>query len=224
MAIKYFFLNEKKLFHSKNKLRGNPRIVKFDPTMFWLKGLSEPTPSFSTVSELVQKDKRFKQFKKERPKTALLLTNEENIINLKDMVLASSRDDSQAGRMLLHVIEGTRASKQFSGIHHLPDPLPDYVINFQIVEQPNHLGVYTATFQIREKDGTILEKENISTLFPKDWSPQKLYDECLVALNKKVKIDGTKASYTSFTLSGIPVEIHFDESEERIRTLYPIRN
>lgn len=220
---KYFFLNEKKLHKSKNTLRGNPRIVKFDPSIFWIRNMPEPNPSFPSVMELVQKDKRFKEFKKERPKTASLLMLNENIIDIRDMVIASSTDNAQAGKMLMHLIEGNRTSKQFTGIHHLPDPLPAYIINLRVIEPPDIYGVYRASFQLLDQDGSILEKENISTLFPSNWSKQKLYEECLYALDHKTPFQGSRSFYTSETFSGIPVEMHFDSSGEKIRTLYPIR-
>lgn len=219
----YFFLNEKNLYRSRNNLQGNPRIIEFDPTTFWTKGLKAPSPSYATVEELVKKDKRFRDFKKGKPTTAAKLAKPANVIQIKDLVLTSDRDNSQAGRMLLHLIEGKRYPKQFSGIHHLPFPLPPHIVGFRIIEPPDKFGVYTAQFEIQEKNGKLLRKEKHSTLFPKHWSPQRLYDECLFALNRKIKLEGTISTYRSTTISGIPVEIHFDQEEKEIRTLYPLR-
>lgn len=220
---RYFFLDDKNFYHTRNKLRGNPRIIKFDPATFWLRGMTTPNPSFSTVEELIKRDKRFKQFRKERPSTASLIAKEENVINVKDMVFSSDSDNSQAGRMLLHLIEGNRKAKEFTGIHHLQYPLPQFIENFKIIDPPNKQGVYTASFEVREANGKKLTKKNTTTLFPKDWSLQQVYDECLYALNNKIRIEGTQSAYRSMTLSGIPVEIHFDKEEKVIRTLYPIR-
>lgn len=219
----YFFLNEPKIYQSRNKLKGNPRIVKFDPAIFWMRELKTPSPSYATVEELVENDKRFKEFKKQRPSTWRKLTLPENIVEFADMVLSSDYDASQAGRMLLHLVEGSRKSKQFSGIHHLPDPLPHYIKHFKIIEPADKFGVYTASFEILEGNGKILQKENNSTLFPKDWSRQRLYDECLYALNNKVKAETSLCFYRSKTICGIPVEIYFDPEEKNIRTLFPIR-
>lgn len=220
--VLYLFLNEKNLHASRNKLKGNPRIVKFDPATLWMKGLRTPSPSYSSLEELVKNDKQFRAFKKEKPTTWRKLTEPGNIVDMTDMVLATDRDNSQAGNMLMHLVKGSRNSKQFSGIHHLPDPLPHYIENFKIIEPLDKFGVYTASFEIREENGKALQKENNSTIFPKGWSRQQLYDECLFALNHKFKIEGASSSYRSTTISGIPVEIHFDKDEKKIRTLYPV--
>lgn len=220
---KYVFLNDNNLFHTGNKLIGNPRIVKVDPYVFLMNDLKISNPSYDTIEDLANNDKAFKQFKKRKPAAAAKIIMDENVIFMKSMVLASEYDNDQAGNMLLHLVEGDRRRKEFTGIHYLPAELPAYVGNFKVIDPPDQLGVYTASFEIVTKSGKTLPKKNITSLFPRDWSLQRLYDECLYALNHKTKIDSTKPSYRSVTKCGIPVEIHFDKAEEKIKTLYPIR-
>lgn len=223
MALRYFFLDDKRLYKTRNKLKGNPRILKFEPEYFWTSGFPTPTPSYESIKDLIQKDSRFKKFRKERFSTSKLLIQEENIIDIRNMIFTRSNDDSNAGRMLLHLIEGNRKADTFTGIHYLPNPLPGYIHNFKLVDPPNEQGIYTASFEIQEENGKVLRKENLSTLFPGEWSFQKLYDECLYALNHRIKSDQFQSFYKSITRSGIPVEIYFDKTESTIRTLYPIR-
>lgn len=90
--VLYLFLNEKNLHASRNKLKGNPRIVKFDPATLWMKGLRTPSPPYSSLEELVKNDKQFRAFKKEKPTTWRKLTEPGNIVDMTDMVLATDRD------------------------------------------------------------------------------------------------------------------------------------
>lgn len=222
---KYFFLDDRNFYRSRNTLRGNPRIIKFDPYMFWIKRMDIPSPSFSTVNELSKKDQRFVRFRKERPRSAALLSRENHIIDTRDLVLTGNADHIQAGRMLLHIIEGNRNTKEFSGIHFLPLELPTYVKNFVEVEPPNEQGISRVTFDIENDNGKLLKKKDdgFSTLFPRHWSFQDLYDECLFALEHRVRIPESQNSFTGATRSGIPVEMHFNEKGNFINTLYPIR-
>lgn len=193
--------------------------------MFLIKGLDIPSPSFSTVNDLLKKDLRFGRFKKERPKSAMLLSQDNRIIDTRDLILTGNADNTQAGRMLMHVIEGRRNSKEFSGIHFLPKELPPYVKNFVEFEPPNAQGISRVTFDIENDKGKLLKKKDdgFSTLFPRHWSLQDLYDECLFALEGRVGIPGSRNSFTGRTRSGIPVEMHFNETGDFIKTLYPIR-
>jgi Bacterial EndoU nuclease len=218
---KYFFLNEKDLHYSDNKLIGNPQIIKFDPSMFWLMGLSTPSPSYSSIEKLIKSDKRFKEFSKRKHSTSKLLAMEENITLIKDAILTSESDDNQAGNMIRHIVEGNRMSKDFTGIHHITDPLPYHIKNYQEIAPPNEKGVYVASFEV-VKNGKTLRKEKESTMFPKNWSNQRVYDECKYALENRIQDKAEPRLYKSVTLSGIPVEMYFDDNG-KIKTLYPIR-
>jgi len=220
---KYMFVNDKHFHYTGNHLAGNPRIIKFDPYIFPMNGLKIPNPSYESVAELVCKDRAYKEFKKLRHSTALLIAMEENINFITKLVLSDDNDDDQAGNMIKHVIEGNRKSKDFTGVHHLSSTLPKHIVNLKIIDPPNHQGVYTASFDIISENGKVLSKKDGSTLFPSDWTEQKVYDECLYALKYRVKQDDSGCYFRSTTHSGIPVEIFFDNEGKRITTLYPIR-
>lgn len=223
MSWRYYFVNYNVVF-TGNKLAGNPRIVKINPSHFWSKGAPLPSPSYETLEELKQLDKGYRNFKKIRPSTAKLIASPEHIQEMHDVMIGSKYDDAQMGNMLKHLMEGTMKSKEFSGIHYLPTPHPDFITNYKEIAPPNHVGVYTASFEIRKGKKILIKKDN-STIFPKDWSRQRVYDECLFALNNRIKVGVNQESiaYKSSTKSGIPVEIYFNLAETRINTLYPIR-
>jgi len=128
---RYFFIAEPRVHHTGNNLRGLPRVGKFDPLDFLIKELPPIKPSYENISALIHQDRRFKEFKKTHPKSWKIVAAEENVIELKDLILASNRDDSQAGNMLLHLVEGNRKRKEFIGVHYLGDPLPTFITNFK---------------------------------------------------------------------------------------------
>lgn len=223
MGWRYYFINEN-VAYTGNVLPNNPRIVKINPMHFLTKGLPPPMPNFETLDELLAHDKRYEDFKKIRPGTSKIITLPEHIHEMQDVIIGRQSDIDQMGNMLKHVMEGLIKGREFSGIHYLPTPLPDFIINFKEIAPPDHFGVYIASFEIKKGNDSLTKRYN-STIFPKDWSRQKVYDECLYALNNKIKVVTKKKSvlYNSSTLSGIPVEIYFNLDETRINTLYPIR-
>lgn len=124
--------------------------------------------------------------------------------------------------MLSHLISGDRhGNNGFTGVHHLSDPLPNYIEDYQLIEPENAQGIYVAKFALR-RDGRKLTKEFPSTLFPKAWTKQQIYEECIFAIENKKPFEGSKTFYKSSTISGIPVEIFFGE-DGVLRTLYPVR-
>lgn len=219
--FKYFFLNEPNLFVQGNRFKKNPRIVKFDPATFWISECPLPKPSFNSINDLIKKDKRFVDYRKQRPNTWKFIIEDDIIIDLSELIFTGERDDEQAGNMLLHLINGAQNGKQFSGVHYMPNPIPSMFSDFKEIAPIDSKGVSIATFKMVIND-KVREKENGSSLFPRNWSPQKLYDECLYALNNKVIDSISENIYRSQTISGIPVIIHFNSTHTRISTLYPI--
>src|SRR5690348_3282075 len=133
MSLRYYFINER-VAYTGNRLAGSPRIVKFSPIDFLSKGVPVPFPSYETVKKLIKSDVRYKEFKGKKGKTAKLIALEEHIQIIGDTIIQSNKDDIRIGNLLRHIAEGTLKNNEFSGIHYLPTPLPDYIINYKEVE------------------------------------------------------------------------------------------
>ncbi|XOV93716.1 MAG: EndoU domain-containing protein [Bacteroidota bacterium] len=205
----------------KDSINPGPRIICYESSQMNI------DDSFDSIENLKKSDKQYIQFKKTNADRAELILEPEFIVNVKDLVLTANPKDRpphQDYLLLMHTLSGKSFGKKYAGLHFVPYPIPPWIILTE--EDPSDInGVWRAQIKIKRNSKILSKRGQRSTLFPRDWNFQRVFDECLYALaNKSLTNESNQGkSYNSSTRSGVPVKIFYG-SDGKFKTIYPAYN
>lgn len=113
-----------------------------------------------------------------------------------------------------HIFKGNLSKKgDAKGFHSIVIGSESKVI--KIIKPADKYGVYVANVEVNG-----VTKKGISTMFPDNWSPQKIIDEVNIAYSKRKPIAGKNSLYFSGeTSNGMKIEMQIKNG--KIQTAYP---
>jgi len=182
--------------------------------------IKEGDGPYQTIRGLKRNSRIFQNFRKKGSKQVERLLNEKNFVKVKDLVLtpANRGYSKEFIRLIDHTIGGQIKDQNVYGMHYYD---PDRVRIIENVCVENSQGVWAAKIEVLNYDSKQwVQKEKITTFFPKNWTMNQLFHECDYAYENKQKVDQKTNVYSSQTLSGVPVEIIIENNE--IKTIYPL--
>lgn len=120
--------------------------------------------------------------------------------------------------LIEHCTKGKVIKGKVSGIHFYDK---DIVKIIKVLTNNSANGVFEAEIEFFDLETRKWsKKENTITFFPMVWTLNKLFHECLYAVNNKQKKTDTKNVYVSRTKSGIDVEIIVKQG--LLKSIYPL--
>lgn len=171
---------------------------------------------FNSIYELKKKSFIFSSVKLDKHRARILKSG--NIKEIKDLILTEKETTCDATFMssLHHCMVGKITKQKVKGVHFLN---PDEIRIIEKKSINNITGVYSARIEkLNKETGKWIEKEEITNLFPDNWSIHQLFHECLYAYKNKIQV--SRNIYKSNTISGIPIKFVINEHGE-ILTFYP---
>lgn len=175
---------------------------------------------FENLSSLRRKSTIYRNLVLRNPKRAQQICEERNIDVMKDFVFTEENVSVSKDfiGLIEHCTKGKVSKGKISGIHFYDEK---QVKILRVLEKNNINGVFEAEieyFDLNSNKWT--EKEKSTTFFPLSWSLNKLFHECLYAVNNKLKKENSENVYVSKTESGIEVEII--EKQGLLKSIYPL--
>lgn len=172
---------------------------------------------FNSLYELKRKSVIWAGVKKEKDKQKILKSK--NIEEITGFIITDETFGIEKNYFdsFSHITIGKVSNKHVSGVHFYH---PDKVRIKGIVNRDIKTGVYSAKIELFNKNTSKwIEKKEITTFFPNDWTVSKLFLECYYAFKNKIQV--SEKEYVSKTRNGIDVKFFIDE-KDRILTFYPI--
>ncbi|GGW39173.1 EndoU domain-containing protein [Arenibacter certesii] len=175
---------------------------------------------FEDLYSLRRKSTIYRNLVLRNPKRAQQICEERNIDVMKDFVF--TEEDVSVSKDFIELIEhctkGKVSKGKISGIHFYDEK---HVKILKVLEKNNVNGVFEAEIEYFDLNSNRwTEKEKSTTFFPLSWSLNKLFHECLFAVNNKQKKENSENVYVSKTESGIEVEII--KKQGLLKSIYPL--
>ena len=211
---KHYFLNYQ-ITADKDSIMPGPRIISFEATLMNVEG------AYNSLDELKRQDVNYQNLKKENLKRAELIIQDKFILKIQDFILVKDHHKQPPNLdyfLLMHTLSGNRYRKSYTGLHYIKRPYPDWIAKVYEIDTPDKNGVWQAKIIINNNE-KLLHKKDKSSLFPSEWSFERVYDECIYALNTKTQ--KSQYLYESQTKCGIPVTIVYNDNGD-FKSIYPI--
>lgn len=206
---------------SANDLAAGPRIFK-TPTDFGVKFNRGDGP-FKSLRNLKRNSPIYKRLSKNNTKRLQQILKEKNIVELTNTLIPYPKDKGipqDMLRMITHSTKGHITKGKVRGIHFYDSRKVKILKEFETDEKS---GVWNALIEYYDKQtDKWYVKDEASTFFPKNWTFQQLFYECMHALeNQNMQlVEGSKSKYVSRTITGIAV--HIVKIKGKLKTIYPI--
>lgn len=204
-----------------NDLSPGPRIFKTSidfPFTF-----NNGDGPYKSIRALKRNSLIFKRLTQQNGKRVAQILQEKNIVEFTNTVIPYPRNKGiprDMLRMITHATKGNIVKGQITGVHYYD---PEKIKIVEVIETSSKNGVWSAIIKYydRNSDQWLL-KDKPSTLFPKEWTIQQLFYECMHALESKdiELVKGSKNKYVSYTYSGI--EVHLVKVNGKLKTIYPV--
>ena len=173
---------------------------------------------YVTLAILKEKSTLIKKLKMLSAKAYQNTINEKNFIMVTD-VIKTAADATYSFDYIAafeHTTKG-RGNKNVGGGHFLKGDQIRIVNEIGV----NYLGVIKAFIEIYNGNtNKWMPKEHETTLFPRSWDYQKLFDEFIYTSEQLVKVETAEYKYRAQTTCGIEVE--FIKRDNKIISFYPI--
>lgn len=217
----FYYINKAPYNNATQTLSKWPVITKLKrnklPISFKFEDSNENEGPFNSLFELKKKSRILAEVKLQKLRSRILKSS--NIKEISTIIL-TEKDSSYEKTFIdsfAHITIGKISKRKIKGIHfNNPETI-------RIVEKTNIdelTGVYSARIEkFDENTGQWLEKKEVTTFFPDNWSIHKLFHECHFAYENKKQ--STEKVFFSRTRSGILVKFIIDK-ENNIITLYPV--
>jgi len=216
----YYYIHKNARIDNRNNPNNLPvisRICRENNTIYIrYTNRNEAEGPFSSIYELEQKSFILSEVKLEKHRKRILKTS--NMFEVKDFIKTDCSDTFSLDFMdsFSHITMGKISDKKVKGIHFYN---PKIIRILQVLEMDSKTKVYSARIsRLNQQTGKWIDKEEITTFFPDEWTIDKLFQEYNYAFRNKVKIKGRE--YHSRTSEGILVKIVMDNG--KIITFYPI--
>lgn len=218
----FFYYILKRPYDNKiKKERALPAIwkIKKEPKGIFveLSDNSEGEGPFESLYDLKKKSIIYNSVKLQKhrdriTKNTNIETVSELMINKKGTTFEKNFVDS-----FTHITIGKISRRQLSGVHFYN---PDKIKIVEKVEVDKKTGVWSARIKkINENTGEWIEKPELTTFFPDDWTISKVFMECHYAYKKRRKV--SDLVFVSKTSEGISVKFIIDE-ENTVKTFFPL--
>lgn len=186
------------------------------PITFKFEGKTQEGP-FDSIFELKKKSFILAGITKQKEREKIL--KNKNIHEITDFFL--TKVDTSFEKAFFdsfsHITIGQISRQKVKGVHFYN---PDSVRIKEVLQRDKESGVYSARIEILHPQTKMwVEKEEITTFFPDNWSASKVFLECYIAYKTRKRI--TDKTYISKTQSGVQVKFIIDETD-KILTFYPI--
>ena len=193
------------------------RIFKMRVENLYFK-FPEADGPYESLNELKRDSLIYKELKISNPKRAKLIIQEKLIRCLEQGIIwpdNNSEYQQNIYKILQHSTNGIVNRRGVLGIHFF-DPKKIRII--ELINPENEFGIFEAKIEVYNiNSGKWIKKSQASTFFPKEWSLQRLINECYPAFMNKMKLTETK--FVGKTYSGISVV--FIYSGKVLKSIYP---
>lgn len=222
MEVEYYYYITKNPTNSETLESSKlPEISKLCKNKFSIQpNFTDPKEAegpFNSIYDLKKKSLIFSAIKLQKHKERVLKSK--NIKEITDYILTpadSSYDITFIGA-LHHTMVGKISKQKVKGVHFFH---PDKIKILEKISIEEATGVYYAKIKkLNENTGQWIEKEEITTFFPDNWSIHQLFHECAYAYENKIHDSGN--IYYAITPSGVHIKFVMDVNN-KIVTFYPV--
>lgn len=220
MILEYqYFIHEDTFTTNKQGLKNGTTISKISSIYTFRYEEGKDEGPFNSLSSLRKESKIFQKLLKINPKRAQQICLEKNINVIKDFVI-TDKDTSVSPdfvELIEHCTKGKIKNGRITGIHFYDENF----VKIKKLIRKNEVGVFEAIIEFYDSEmDRWTKKEKSSTFFPLTWTYNKLFHECLFAVDNKNKKFGTQNVYRSKMKSGIKVEIIVKNGI--LKSIYPL--
>nr|HPH99353.1 EndoU domain-containing protein [Chitinophagaceae bacterium] len=157
---------------------------------------------------------------RENAKRAEKIFDKKFLIETKDLILVHETVEQALSNHLFsildHIMNGKIEKNKVGGVHYYN---PEYHKIVRDTKKPNKDGIWEAKISIKNyKNNKWIEKEELSTFFPKNWDTTTLCFKLKEAFVTKEKQNG--GIYIGNTSCGIKIAFYFKGS--KILSVYPL--
>jgi hypothetical protein len=175
---------------------------------------------YQSIRDLKRNSAIFKRLATKNSKYVQKVLDEKNIRVIKGAIWVPKEKSysKEFIKIIDHTIRGHVKDKNVLGVHFFDGKKMKLR---ELINPENEKGVWKARIDFFDiNNNSWVEKKQITTFFPRNWSIHQLFHECDYAFNNKIKDDKSKSKYTSYTISGIKVEIIIYNDE--VKSMYPL--
>jgi len=213
-----FYITEDTFTTNKQALKVGPTIMKVP--FFYTINLEEGEGPFEDIPSLRKKSTIYQNLVITNPKRAQQICQAQHVSEIKNIILTDENVRVQKDfiELIEHCTKGNVTKGKVSGIHFYDKTR---VKILKVLNENNFNGVIEAEIEFFNLTTKKWErKEKPTTLFPMDWTLDRLFHECLYAVNnKKEKMDSENV-FVSKTESGLDVEIIIKHG--LLKSIYPL--
>ncbi|MBL1279101.1 MAG: EndoU domain-containing protein [Fluviicola sp.] len=207
--------------NSDNDLSPGPRIFK-TPLDFLIK-FSRGDGPYKSLRSLKRNSTIYKELSRSNSRRIQQILKDKNIVEFTNNLIPYPRNKGipqDMLRMITHSTNGLITKGKISGIHFY-DPEKVRIVEELDFDEKSEVWEAVIEFYDKKKDVWRL-KDNPSTFFPKKWTVQQLFYECMHALEDSDMqlVRGAEHKYKSQTLSGI--HVYIIKKNNLLKTIYPI--
>ncbi|CAZ97343.1 Conserved hypothetical protein [Zobellia galactanivorans] len=214
-----YYIHEDTFTTNKQGLKTGTTISKV-PSVYTIKYVEDGDEGpFKDLPSLRKESKIFRKLLTTNPKRAQQICQEKHINVMKDFVLTDENVSVSPDfvELIEHCTKGKIRNGRITGIHFYDREL----VKIRKVLKKNKKGVFEAKIEYYDSEmDRWTKKEKPSTFFPPTWTLNKLFHECLFAVNNKKKKFGALNVYKSKMESGINVEIIIKDG--LLKSIYPL--
>ncbi|MBN1651060.1 MAG: EndoU domain-containing protein [Bacteroidales bacterium] len=203
---------------STSKLPIISKIKKGRQIMFKLDKRDGEGP-FDSLFELKRKSLFLAGITKQKDRQRILKSK--NIEEISDFFFTQEGTsiDKNFFDSFTHITIGQISNRKVKGIHFYN---PERVRIKELIKIDNNTGIYSAKIEsLNKHTNEWIEKDEITTFFPDEWTASKLFLECYIAYKRKHKVSDNV--YISYTQSRIKVKFVIDNTG-KIFTFFPVMN
>lgn len=182
--------------------------------------LDDSEGPFSSISTLKKESSFFQQLARTNSKSAQKILEKKNIHFIKDFIFVPEEQSYTKDfiKLIDHTIKGHFKAKNVFGIHFYDK---DNMRIREFVGLENSVGVWQAMIDVYDKENNKwIEKRQLTTFFPKNWSRTQLFHECEYAYHHRIKQNDSNSRFISKTTSGIKVVIIINNGV--VKSIYPV--
>ena len=217
---KYFYLIVENSKSSEKDTLSAGALIHAYPLNFNVYHLPSFDGLYSSINDLTKYSRIYKELKIKDSSRAHKIIQDKYIIKIQSPIFIPKdmEFDFHYIQAMEHSIKGDFKKNGLTGVHYYNEK------DTKIIEilESNELGVWSAIIEkLDEKSNQWIKKNNPTTFFPRDWTPEKVVAEILCADKNRVLIeDGKNNKYLSYTQSGIKVHIYTQNGITK--TIYPV--
>lgn len=194
-------------------------VFKIDKSFTYLNNFEEKDliqGPYETLFELKKQSSFFNSISKQKHKQRIVMPK--YIRDVKDVIKHEENEEFPIDFIdaFHHVISGHISKRKVKGVHYIGSN------DIKIVGEKRYVGnkgIYIANIKKMNENGEWCDKIEESSMFPDEWSINKLFHEVVFAFDNKKHI--SEKTYIGNTEEGIQVKFIINE-EGKIITIYPV--